>query len=169
MIIVCIDSLKFLKSIADYENDIIFCDPPYALGSEIIIKSDGKVDYEKASDFMDRWDMPTGEWWEKWFKESYRTLKHGGYLIMYGIDRQILMPKYYAHLAGFEERQSLYWFFICLSDDSEILTNNGWRKIDTIKKTDKVAEFDLKTKQVIFKEPKQIYKYDFDGKLVSYF
>ena len=125
MIIVCIDSLKFLKSIADYENDIIFCDPPYALGSEIIIRSkDGKVDYEKASDFMDKWDIPTGEWWEKWFREAYRTLKHGGYLIMYGIDRQVLMPKYYAHLAGFEERQSLYWFYISSLPKSTDLSKN---------------------------------------------
>jgi len=37
------DSLEFLKCQSDFENDIIFADPPYALGSEVIIKSDGKV------------------------------------------------------------------------------------------------------------------------------
>ena len=46
------DSLEFLKNQKDYENDIIFADPPYALGSEIIIRKDGKVDYAKATDFM---------------------------------------------------------------------------------------------------------------------
>lgn len=106
------DSLEFLKSIKDYENDIIYADPPYALGSEIIVRPDGKIDYKKASDFMNKWDMPSGEYWENWFKEAYRTLKHGGYLLMFGMDRQLLLFKYYAHLAGFQEQQSLYWYYI---------------------------------------------------------
>lgn len=106
------DSLEFLKTIGDYENDIIYCDPPYALGSEIIIRQDGMVDYKKANDFMNKWEMPTGDYWNAWFKEAYRTLKHGGYLIMFGMDRQLLLFKYYANLAGFTEQQSLYWYFI---------------------------------------------------------
>lgn len=108
----CKDSLEFLKERADYEFDINYSDPPYALGSEVIIRADGKVDYKKANDFMNKWEMPTGEYWEQWFKEAYRTLKHGGYCIMFGIDRQLLLFKYYANLAGFEEQQSLYWYFI---------------------------------------------------------
>jgi len=106
------DSLEFLKLKADYENDIIFADPPYALGSEVIIRADGKVDYAKANDFMNKWEMPTGDFWEKWFIEAYRTLKHGGFLIMYGMDRQTLLFKYYASLSGFQEQQSIYWYFI---------------------------------------------------------
>ena len=31
---------------------------------------------------------------------------------MFGMDRQLLLFKYYANLAGFEEQQSLYWYFI---------------------------------------------------------
>jgi site-specific DNA-methyltransferase (adenine-specific) len=108
----CKDSLEFLKERQDYENDIIFADPPYALGSEIMIRPDGKVDYKKAADFMGKWDMPTGDWWEQWFKEAFRSLKHGGYCILYGVDRQLLLFKYYAALAGFIEQQSLYWAFL---------------------------------------------------------
>lgn len=106
------DSLEYLRSKADFEFDINFSDPPYALGSEVIIRPDGKVDYKKANDFMNKWEMPTGEYWEQWFKEAYRTLKHGGYCVMYGMDRQLLLFKYYANLAGFIEQQSLYWYFI---------------------------------------------------------
>jgi len=106
------DSLEFLKKQDDFSADIIFCDPPYALGSEIIIKEDGKPDYRKARDFMDKWDMPTGEYWEQFFKEAFRVLKHGGYILMYGIDRQNFLFKYYAHLAGLQGRQSLYWYNI---------------------------------------------------------
>jgi DNA modification methylase len=106
------DSLEYLKQFNDYEFDINYSDPPYALGSEVIVRADGKVDYKKASDFMNKWEMPTGDYWKQWFKEAYRTLKHGGYLIMFGMDRQLLLFKYYANLAGFTEQQSLYWYFI---------------------------------------------------------
>lgn len=106
------DSLEYLKTLEDYSQDIIYCDPPYALGSEVIIRKDGKVDYAKANDFMNKWEMPTGAYWEKWFNEAYRVLKHGGWLIMFGMDRQLLLFKYYAHLSEFEEQQSLYWYFI---------------------------------------------------------
>src|SRR5574344_1070882 len=106
------DSLEYLKTFKDYEFDINYSDPPYALGSEVIIRPDGKVDYKKANDFMNKWEMPTGAYWEQWFKEAYRTLKHGGYLIMFGMDRQLLLFKYYANLAGFTEKQSLYWYYI---------------------------------------------------------
>ena len=107
-----IDSLEFLKKFKEYEFNLLYADPPYALGSDITIRPDGKVDYAKASDFMNKWDMPNGDYWEKWFKEAFRVTKHGGYVVMFGIDRQLLLFKYYAALAGFEEHQSLYWYFI---------------------------------------------------------
>lgn len=126
------DSLEFLKSIKDYENDIIYADPPYALGSEIIVRPDGKIDYKKASDFMNKWDMPTGAYWEHWFIEAYRTLKHGGYLLMFGMDRQLLLFKYYAHLAGFQEQQSIYWYYISnfpkATDLSKMIDKNAGAK-----------------------------------------
>ncbi len=106
------DALEFMKEQGDYSADIIYCDPPYALGSEIVIRPDGKVDYSKASDFMSKWEMPTGQFWEDYFKEAFRTLKHGGHLLMFGLDRQLLLFKYYSALAGFTEKQSLYWFMI---------------------------------------------------------
>jgi DNA modification methylase len=106
------DSLEFLKEQKDFSFDINYSDPPYALGSEIIIRPDGKYDYKKATDFMNKWEMPTGEYWESWFEESYRTLKHGGYCIMYGMDRQLPMFQYYAIKSGFQVRQSMYWYFI---------------------------------------------------------
>lgn len=46
--ITCSDSLEFLRKQKDYSFDINYSDPPYALGSEVIIRHDGKVDYKKA-------------------------------------------------------------------------------------------------------------------------
>ena len=118
------DSLEFLQEQKDFAFDINYSDPPYALGSEIYIRPDGKFDYKKATDFMNKWDMPTGEYWEKWFEESFRTLKHGGYCVMFGMDRQLPMFQYYAIKSGFKVNQSLYWYFISSFPKSADLSKN---------------------------------------------
>jgi hypothetical protein len=73
-----------------------FCEP-YAL-SEVIIKPNGKPDYKKAVDFMNKWDQPDGTFWEEWFCEAKRVLKHGGHCLMFGMDRQLWFNCYYANL-----------------------------------------------------------------------
>jgi site-specific DNA-methyltransferase (adenine-specific) len=118
------DSLEFLQEQKDFAFDINYSDPPYALGSEIYIRPDGKFDYKKATDFMNKWDMPTGEYWEKWFEESFRTLKHGGYCVMFGMDRQLPMFQYYAIKAGYRVNQNLYWYFISSFPKSADLSKN---------------------------------------------
>jgi site-specific DNA-methyltransferase (adenine-specific) len=118
------DSLAFLQEQKDFAFDINYSDPPYALGSEIYIRPDGKFDYKKATDFMNKWEMPTGDYWEKWFEESFRTLKHGGYCVMFGMDRQLPMFQYYAIKAGFKVNQSLYWYFISSFPKSADLSKN---------------------------------------------
>jgi len=120
----CCDSLEYLKKQKDFSVDINYSDPPYGLGSTVVIKPNGKPDYDNASDFMNKWDMPTGNYWEEWFKEAYRTLKYGGYCIMFGMDRQLLLFKYYASLVGFSERQSMYWYFISNFPKSADLSKN---------------------------------------------
>lgn len=134
----CKDSLEFLKEIEDLDLNIIYADPPYALGSEVIIRKDGKVDYARASDFMSKWTVPTGEYWEQWFNEAFRALKHGGYCIMFGMDRQLLLFKYYAHLAGFEEHQSLYWYFISNFPKATDLSKLLDRKLGEVREKVKV-------------------------------
>lgn len=105
------DAFEFMESQADFSADVVFSDPPYNLGSEVLVRPDGKVDYGKKVDFMDKWAVMGGAYWESWFSEAFRTLKHGGYCLMYGMDRQTLMFKYWAAKAGFVERQSIYWYF----------------------------------------------------------
>lgn len=124
------DCLEYMKTMEDNSVDLLFTDPPYALGSEIVIKENGKPDYKKAVDFMNKWDMPTGEFWEEWFKEAKRILKHGGHCLVFGMDRQNFMFKYYAHLAGFTSKQSLYWYFISNFPKSSSLSKNLNKRID---------------------------------------
>ena len=53
------DSLEFLKEQLDFDIDIIYCDPPYQLGSKVIVKDNGKIDYKNISDFMNKWHPDT--------------------------------------------------------------------------------------------------------------
>lgn len=105
----CIETLKRL---GDNSVDLVFTDPPYALGSQVIIKDNGKPDYKGAVDFMGKWVMPGGEFWESWFKEVFRVLKYGGHCLVFGMDRQLLVWKYYGALSGFTECQGLYWYYV---------------------------------------------------------
>ena len=133
--------LDVLKETAANSQDLIFCDPPYALGSDVIIRKDGKPDYRKAVDFMSKWQQPDGYFWEQWFNEAFRVLKYGGRVVMFGMDRQLMLNKYYACFAGFAEQQSLYWFFISsfpkASDLSKNLDKNAGAEREVVgKKTD---------------------------------
>lgn len=119
-----IDAIKLLHELADNSVDLIFVDPPYALGSEIIIRKDGKPDYKKAVDFMNKWDQPDGKFWEEWFKEANRVLKYGGRVLMFGMDRQLMLNKYYACFAGLQEQQSLYWYFASSFPKASDLSKN---------------------------------------------
>jgi site-specific DNA-methyltransferase (adenine-specific) len=118
------DCLELMKKLPDNSIDLIFCDPPYALGSEVIIKPDGKPDYKKAVDFMNKWDQPDGIFWEEWFIEAKRVLKHGGHCLMFGMDRQLWFNCYYANLSGFTQKQSLYWYFISNFPKASDLSKN---------------------------------------------
>lgn len=133
--------LDVLKETAANSQDLIFCDPPYALGSDVIIRKDGKPDYRKAVDFMAKWQQPDGYFWEQWFAEAFRVLRYGGRVVMFGMDRQLMLNKYYACFAGFAEQQSLYWFFISsfpkASDLSKNLDKNAGAEREVVgKKTD---------------------------------
>jgi DNA modification methylase len=118
------DCLELMKTLPDNSIDLIFCDPPYALGSEVIIKENGKPDYKKAADFMNKWDQPDGTFWEEWFTEAKRVLKHGGHCLMFGMDRQLWFNCYYANYAGFTQKQSLYWYFISNFPKASDLSKN---------------------------------------------
>ena len=107
-----IDALEKIKKLEDNSQDIIFADPPYALGSTVLIGKDGKPYYKEAKDFMNKWDMPDEKFWEEFFIEANRVLKFGGRVLFFGIDRQLMLFQYYGIASGLEIKQSLYWYFI---------------------------------------------------------
>lgn len=101
-----------IKSYDDFFFNIIFTDSPYNLSSVWYVDQiDGRYKIKKKSDFMNKWDGLDENDLDLFFKESFRIMKYGGYLCMFGMDRQLAPFQYYAVKNGFEVQQSLYWYY----------------------------------------------------------
>jgi len=59
------------------------------------------------------------------------------------------------------------WGGQCVSEDTECLTNNGWKKHDEIYvDKDKIATFNIMTGKVEYLKPSRVMSYDYDGELI---
>ena len=101
------DCLQVLRGMDANSVDSIVTDPPYGLS------------------FMGkRWDydVPNVEIWE----ECLRVLKPGGHLLAFAGTRTQHRMAVRIEDAGFEIRDMIAWVYGCLSEDSEVLTEDGW-------------------------------------------
>jgi DNA modification methylase len=159
----CKDSLEWLQAQGDLTADIIFADIPYNMGAKVIIKENGKPDYSVKSEFMNKWNCLGGEYWELWFKEAYRVLKHGGRCLLFSIDRQSFLFRYYACLSGLEATQNLYWYFISNFPKSSDLSKMIDRSLGAEREV--VGE---KERQSKFNNPDNSgQKYGFDNGIIN--
>ena len=62
-------------------------------------------------------------------------------------------------------KKNVYMSAHCFDDQTEILTNNGWRNIDTISNTDLVYSLNLETDRIEQTKIGEIVKYNYDGDL----
>jgi len=56
----------------------------------------------------------------------------------------------------------------CLDEQTEILTKNGWKKYNEIKKSDKVYSMNPKTFQLEVSNIKNLFIYNYKGKMINY-
>lgn len=101
------DCLDVLRGMADNSVDSIVTDPPYGLSF-----MGKKWDY----------DVPSVEIWA----ECLRVLKPGGHLLAFAGTRTQHRMAVRIEDAGFEIRDMIAWVYGCLSEDSEVLTEDGW-------------------------------------------
>ena len=103
------DCLEGIKLIDDNSIDSIVTDPPYELG------------------FMGKkWDSTGIAYNVELWQEALRVLKPGGHLLAFGGTRTYHRMVCAIEDAGFEIRDQMQWIYGCLSEDTEILTINGW-------------------------------------------
>ena len=64
-----------------------------------------------------------------------------------------------------EKKHNLKGRIQCFDEETEILTNNGWKNINTINKKDKVLSLNQKTNVANYYPIKNIFKYNYKGKI----
>ena len=137
------DCLEVMKDIPDNSVDSIVTDPPYELG------------------FMGKsWDN-TGiannvEMW----KECLRVLKPGAYLLSFGGTRTYHRMACAIEDAGFEVRDMIEWCYGCLSEDTEILTESGYKPLHKLTQYDKIGVYDITNNIYKWERPQRysVYK-----------
>ncbi len=56
----------------------------------------------------------------------------------------------------------------CFSDDTELLTDEGWKRFDCLDRTEQVAQCDLETREITFADPEAWIKVESKGSLLSF-
>jgi DNA modification methylase len=139
------DNLEWLRSLPDCSIDSFVTDPPYGLGNEPEMVSclqnwiDHGYHEVGGRGFMGKtWDafVPQPVFW----REVYRVLKPGGYVVSFGGTRTYDLMVLAVRLAGFEIRDMLEWIY-----------GSGFPKSHNISKAiDKAAGA---TREVVGKRP----------------
>ncbi len=121
--------------------DTIITDPPYGLS------------------FMGKgWDH--GVPGEPFWAEALRVAKPGAMLLAFGGTRTWHRLACAIEDAGWEIRDTLMWLYGCLSDDTEILTADGWRRYDTGLVGSMAACYNVSTGQLEWGAIEHVYTYE---------
>lgn len=125
------DCRELLASIPDASIDSVVCDPPYELG------------------FMGKsWDASGTAYDPKVWAQCLRVLKPGGHLLAFGGTRTYHRVACAIEDVGFEIRDSITWLYGCLSEDTEILTEHGWKLGTSVGEGECVAQWTPRTEAV---------------------
>ena len=144
------DCLEILETLEENSIDAIVTDPPYELG------------------FMGKsWDKSGIAFSSEVWAECLRVLKPGGHMLAFGGSRTFHRIAVAIEDAGFELRDTVMWVYGCLSEDTEILTENGWKNKNTITTNDIVFSMDLKKHKIVKSNINHIFEYEYNGKIIN--
>ena len=158
------NNIDILKEFPDNYFDAVVTDPPYGLGKEPdaveVMKAWIETGHHevKGTGFMAKiWDafVPQPLFW----KEVFRVLKPGGHVVAFYGTRTYDWGVMAMRFAGFEVRDSIYWHYGCLSDDTEILTENGWVQYKNYHKKGSILVYNPLKDEYLFEEPEKWNEY----------
>lgn len=127
--------------------DCIVTDPPYELN------------------FMGKsWDNQGVSFQKETWKVCYDVLKPGGYLLAFGGSRTYHRIACAIEDAGFEIRDTIMWIYGCLSEDTEVLTEDGFKTLNDINEEDVIRVYDIKNGVYKWEKPERwnVYKVNED-------
>jgi len=144
------DCLEVLKTMADNSVDSVVSDPPAGIA------------------FMNKaWDEDKGgrdnwiEWMTEVMVEVGRVLKPGGHILMWALPRTSHWTATAIENAKFEIRDIIHHIFGCLSEDTEILTDNGWQRYDTLFVGSMVMCYNIDNKTFELMPTEEVIVYDY--------
>lgn len=176
------DCFEVMRGMESCSVGHVISDPPYGLSSmpdmkEVLSYWLNGEDYNHTSGgFMNKkWDsfVPGPKIWE----ECFRVVKPGGFIVSFcgtrTIDLLIMAMKIAAANAkdkGINVSQAGYlsWCYGCLSDDSEILTENGWKRGVDIQQGERVLTWDANDDSLVLGEVEEKFLAPFEGNMVSF-
>jgi site-specific DNA-methyltransferase (adenine-specific) len=95
------------------------------------------------------------------WKEVFRVLKPGGYLLSFGGSRTYHRMACAIEDAGFEIRDQIMWVYGCLDEKTEIATSKGVKPYHKTKVGDTVLCYDVLTKTYSYQPILEIVEYDY--------
>ena len=137
------DCLEEMKKIRDGSIDLVLTDPPYELG------------------FMGKsWDSTGIAYKVELWKECLRVLKPGGHLLAFSGTRTYHRMASAIEDAGFEVRDMIEWVYGCLSEDTEILTESGYKPLHKLTQYDRIGVYDITNSIYKWERPQRwsVYK-----------
>jgi DNA modification methylase len=143
------DCFEALKDLPENSIDTCITDPPYALG---FMGKEWDSFGSDAGKFQ--------EWSRQWAQEVYRVLKPGGLLLSFGGTRTYHRMACGIEDAEFEIRDCFMWVYGCLSEDTEILTINGWMRYNKNIKDYPVLCYNVVDDTFGFYKPTEVYCYE---------
>ncbi|MDD4984394.1 MAG: hypothetical protein PHQ43_01195, partial [Dehalococcoidales bacterium] len=135
------DARKVLEDFPDEFFDAVVTDPPYGYG------------------FMGKaWDhgVPGVLYWE----EALRVAKPGAHMLAFGGTRTHHRLMVAIEDAGWEIRDCLMWVYGCLSEDTEILTIDGWARYNKSIDNHPVLCYNIDNDSFEFHRPKRSVVYE---------
>ena len=136
------DCLEKLKELEENSVDSIVCDPPYELG------------------FMGKsWDNTGIANNKEMWAECLRVLKPGGHLLAFSGTRTYHRMASAIEDAGFEVRDMIEWVYGCLSEDTEVLTKEGFKHFHKITQDDIIRVYDTQNDIYKWEKPQRWSQY----------
>lgn len=137
------NALEVLRGLPGESVHCCVTDPPYELG------------------FMGKkWDSSGIAFDPDLWREVLRVLKPGAHLLAFGGTRTHHRMICAIEDAGFEIRDCIAWAYGCLSEDTEILTINGWKRYHKTIENNPVLCYDIDKDEFVFDKPEGSFIYE---------
>lgn len=137
--------MNLLQDIEPCSIDAIVTDPPYEIG------------------FMNKsWDSSGVAFQKSTWQKCFDALKQGGYMLVFGSSRTFYRIACAIEDAGFEIRDTIMWLYGCYSEDTQVLTDKGWKFFYDLDKSEHILQWDKVTNKLSWVKPLNYFEYDVD-------